>query len=90
MSLHILIGHEKPGQRGQAKALYVGTSGTELNAARATATCGSFTILNNPLGLRKSNPSHNPASPFPEAPVTPVPVVTPVTEASPKAEKAKK
>ncbi len=79
MSLQILIGHEKPGQRGTAKALYVGTSGTELNAARAAATCGSFTILNNPLGLRKSNPSHNPAAPFPETPVTPVTQVNPVT-----------
>lgn len=77
MSLHILIGHEKPGQRGLAKALYVGPSGTELQQTKAAATCGSFTILNNPLGLRKSNAAYNPAAPFPA--VTEVPPVTPVT-----------
>lgn len=77
MSLHILIGHEKPGQRGLAKALYVGASGSELQQARAAATCGSFTILNNPQGLRKSNAAHNPAAPFPA--VTEVTPVNPVS-----------
>ena len=64
MSLHILIGHEKPGQRGTASALYVGSSGVDLQAAKAKATCGSFTIFSNPQGQRKSNPAY----------VAPVPV----------------
>lgn len=84
MSLRILIGHEKPGQRGLAKALYVGDSGQELELAKAKATCGSFTILNNPVGLRKSNPSHNPAAPFVDAPA---PVVEVVVETKKPAKK---
>lgn len=58
MSLHILIGHERPGQRGRAAALYIGPSGVDLQAAKAKATCGSFTILSNPQGQRKSNPNY--------------------------------
>lgn len=77
MSLQILIGHEKPGQRGTATALYVGNSGADLQLAKATAgpTIGSFTILNNPLGLRKSNSTYDPnakaavATSAPSAPV---------------------
>lgn len=62
MSLHILIGHEKPGQRGHAEALYVGPSGVDLQAAKAKATCGSFTILSNPQGQRKSNAAYDPSA----------------------------
>lgn len=62
MSLRILIGHSLPGQRGIATALYVGDSGAKLEAAKAAApaTVGSFSILNNPLAIRKSNPRYNP------------------------------
>jgi len=60
MSLRILIGHSLPGQRGSAHALYIGDSGAALEAFKATApaTIGSFTILNNPPGIRKSNPAY--------------------------------
>jgi hypothetical protein len=61
MSLRILIGHEFPGQRGQARALYIGDSGQALETAKAQdTTSASFTILNNPLGVRKSNPRFDP------------------------------
>lgn len=58
MSLRILIGHSQPGQRGKAEALYLGDSGSELEAAKAVAGShiASFTILNNPPGIRKPNP----------------------------------
>lgn len=82
MGLHILIGHEKPGQRGAAQALYVGPSGAELQQVKAKATCGSFTILNNPPGLRKSNGNYIPPAAEP---------VTAGTEpAEPPPRKAKK
>lgn len=79
MSLHILIGHSLPGNRGAASALYVGPSGVELRAAQAAAGphIASFTILNNALGLRKRNPAYDPAAPVPS--VNPAPSVTPVT-----------
>jgi hypothetical protein len=81
MSLHILIGHEKPGQRGHAEALYIGPSGVDLQAAKAKATCGSFTILSNPQGQRKSNPAYNPEASFSVVnhvnPVAPAPVEIP-------------
>jgi hypothetical protein len=86
MSLHILIGHEKPGQRGTAEALYVGDSGQALQLAKARTTCGSFTILNNPTGLRKSNPGYIPTVKAEAAPET-APAAE--TEPAPKA-KARK
>lgn len=59
MSLRILIGHELPGQRGQASTLYIGDSGQALEQVKAAnTTSASFTILNNPLGIRKSNPRY--------------------------------
>lgn len=82
MSLHILIGHEKPGQRGQAQALYVGPSGVDLQAAKAKATCGSFTILSNPQGQRKSNPNF-----IAPSPVQTTPQAKTEAEAKPKAKK---
>lgn len=62
MSLRILIAHSLPGQRGAASALYVGCSGSDLDAAKAAAgpSVGSFTILNNPTGVRKANPAYVP------------------------------
>lgn len=81
MGLHILIGHEKPGQRGAAQALYVGPSGAELQQVKAKATCGSFTILNNPPGLRKSNGNYMPAA---------EPVTAGTEPAEPPPRKAKK
>jgi hypothetical protein len=60
MSLHILIGHSLPGQRGTATALYAGPSGQDLRLAQnaAPAHIASFTILNNALGIRKRNPAY--------------------------------
>lgn len=56
MSLRILIGYEKPGQRGQSTALYVGPEGSELRRIQAeNTTHASFLILNNPAGIRKTN-----------------------------------
>lgn len=62
MSLHILIGHSLPGQRGTATALYAGPSGQDLRIAQnaAPAHIASFTILNNALGIRKRNPAYVP------------------------------
>lgn len=79
MSLRILIGHSLPGQRGTATPLYIGPNGSALDAARTAAgpAIGSFTILNNPAGLRKSNPAYQAASP----------VVTESTDAKAKTKK---
>lgn len=57
MSLRLLIGFSQPGQRGEAKALYIGQSGSEAESVRANdTTCASHLVVNNPIGIRKSNP----------------------------------
>jgi hypothetical protein len=60
MSLHILIGHSLPGQRGTTTALYAGPSGQDLRSAQAQAPAhiASFTVLNNAIGIRKRNPAY--------------------------------
>ena len=56
MSLRLLIGYERPGQRGAAKVIYCGDSGSELDAARsADTTSASFGLINNPVMVRKTN-----------------------------------
>jgi len=64
MSLRILIAHSLPGQRGTQTALYIGSSGAELESAKASAgsTVGSFSIINNPPAIRKSNPAYDPST----------------------------
>lgn len=64
MSLRILIAHSLPGQRGTQTALYIGSSGAELESAKASAgpTVGSFSIINNPPAVRKSNPVYDPST----------------------------
>lgn len=67
MSLRILIGHSRPGQRGTPSLIYVGESGTEMETARAAAVhIPSFSILNNSDAIRKNNPDYNPAAKPPE------------------------
>jgi len=68
MSLRILIGHSLPGQRGSTTPLYIGDSGAALESAKAAAgpSIGSFTILNNPTGIRKSNPAYQAPAPIVE------------------------
>lgn len=59
MSLRILLGFDRPGTRGQPTLLYAGGSGTELQEIQAkNKACASFLILNNPVGIRKSNPNY--------------------------------
>ena len=64
MSLRILIGHSQPGQRGSASLLYIGSSGGDLEAAKAAApaTVGSFSIINNPIAIRKGHHKYDPAA----------------------------
>lgn len=85
MSLRILIGHSLPGQRGTAQALYVGDSGSDLETTRAKAPAhiGSFSIINNPLAIRKSNAAYNPG---PKAEVE-ASEVEPPEKTKPKAKK---
>lgn len=69
MSLRLLIGFSRLGQRGTAKVVYCGESGSELETARAQDTrSASFRILNNPLGINKSNPNFQPAGEVETAP----------------------
>jgi len=69
MSLRILIAHSLPGQRGTQTALYIGSSGAELETAKATAPAhiGSFSIINNPPAIRKTNPRYDPQAKAPAA-----------------------
>lgn len=64
MSLRILIGHSQPGQRGSASLLYIGSSGGDLEAAKAAApaTVGSFSIINNPTSIRKGHHKYDPTA----------------------------
>jgi hypothetical protein len=79
MSLHILIGHSLPGQRGTVTALYAGPSGQDLRTAQnaAPAHIASFTILNNALGIRKRNPAYDPTAQQPTDSSAPQPVAIP-------------
>lgn len=54
MALRIVIGFSRPGCRGSARPVYVGDSGAEADAARASAPDASFLVLNNPVGVRKN------------------------------------
>jgi hypothetical protein len=66
MSLRILIGHSQPGQRGEPTVLYTGPSSAALEAVRAANTsAASFSIINQPLSIRKTNPNYQPPAPEP-------------------------
>lgn len=69
MSLRILIAHSLPGQRGTQSALYIGSSGADLETAKAAAPAhvGSFSIINNPPAIRKTNPLYDPQAKAPPA-----------------------
>lgn len=64
MSLRLLIAHSQPGQRGTASLLYLGSSGGDLEAAKAAApaTVGSFSIINNPTAIRKGHHKYDPTA----------------------------
>ncbi|WP_395739303.1 hypothetical protein [Prosthecobacter sp.] len=73
MSLRILIAHSRPGQRGDATAIYCGESGSDLAAAQSAATWApSFSIIHSPDAIRKNNPLFDPkAQPPSSAPAAP-------------------
>lgn len=85
MSIRILIGHSRPGQRGDSTVLYCGPSGSELEAVKAsTRHVASFSIVNNADAIRKHNPNYDPAA-MPSAPVSvAIPVPEEITKLSKK------
>jgi hypothetical protein len=55
--LFVVVGFSDNKPTAQPFPVYIGTSGDEKRAAMSASAAARFLVLDNPVGVRKNNPS---------------------------------